>query len=276
VGGRQEELILDYYICISYLSNYFMNRSLVVIILFCIMAQISEAQLWKQKRFEALASVGTSQFFGDIGGFSNKANILGFKDFSFLQTRFNLNAGLKYKIMKDLNVRLNMTYGMLHATDKHGANESRGLESSTTIFEPAVIGEYYFIKSKLGDSYSFNAGKGATMKDLFSALEFYAFTGFGGLSYNVKGNDKLVALGMKSSGFTAVIPIGAGMNLLFRPEYNLGLEIGGRYTFSDYLDGFTSQQSSSNDVYYFLNVTFTYKIKTSDNGLPYFLRKNRF
>jgi hypothetical protein len=253
-----------------------MKRTLVVIILFCIVAQFSEAQLWKQKRYEAIAGIGTSQFFGDIGGFSKKIDILGFKDFSFMQTRFNLNVGLKYKIMKDLNVRLNLAFGMLHATDKRGSNESRGMESKTTIFEPALIGEYYFIKSKLGDSYLFSTGQGTTMKDFFSALEFYMFTGIGGLSYNAKGNDKLVAAGMQHSGFTGVIPLGVGVNLLFKPDYNLGLELGGRYTFSDYLDGYTSQYSSSNDVYYFFNVTFTYKIRTSSNGLPSFLSKRRF
>jgi hypothetical protein len=60
--------------------NIIMKRALVVIILFCLMAQISEAQLWKQKRYEAVAGIGTTQFFGDIGGFSKKVNILGIKD----------------------------------------------------------------------------------------------------------------------------------------------------------------------------------------------------
>jgi hypothetical protein len=67
-----------------------------------------------------------------------------------------------------------------------------------------------------------------------------------------------------------------GVNLLFKPDYNLGLELGGRYAFSDYLDGYTSQFSSSNDVYYFLNVTFTYKIRTNAKGVPSFLSKRRF
>jgi hypothetical protein len=166
---------------------------------------------------------------------------------------------------------------MLNATDDRGSNESRKMEARTTFFEPVLIGEYYFIKSKLGDSYLFSSGKSKRRTNLFSALEFYAFTGIGGLSYNVKGNAILEAdPKFKKSGFTAVIPVGVGVNLLFKPEYNLGVELGGRYAFSDYLDGYTSQHSSSNDVYYFLNVTFTYKIKTGSNGLPSFLSKRRF
>lgn len=253
-----------------------MKRTLVVIILFCIVLQFSEAQLWKQKRYEAVASIGTSTFFGDVGGYSKGENVIGFKDLSFLQTRFNIATGLKYKVLKDLNVRLNLAFGMLHATDDRGSNESRGMEAKTSIFEPTLTAEYYFIKSKLENSFLFSSGKGDRNGSIFQSLEFYAFTGIGGLSYNVKGNEELVAADQKSSGFTAVLPLGIGMNLLFKPEYNLGLEIGGRYSFSDYLDGYSSQYSSSNDVYYFFNVTFTYKIKTNAKGWPSFLSKNKF
>jgi hypothetical protein len=166
---------------------------------------------------------------------------------------------------------------MFHASDIRGSNETRGMDARVSIFEPAIIGEYYFIKSKLGDSYLFSSGKSGKGGSLFSALEFYTFTGIGGLSYNVKGNSVLIAdPKFKKGGFTAVIPVGVGLNLLFKPEYNLGLEIGGRYSFSDYLEGYTSQYSGSNDVYYFLNVTFTYKIRTNAKGVPLFLSKSRF
>jgi hypothetical protein len=254
-----------------------MKRAAVVIILFCFLLQISPGQeLWRRQRYEAMAGVGTTQFFGDVGGFSKGKNIIGLKDISFSQTRFNLSAGFKYRVLKDLNVRLNLAYGMLHATDKRGSNEARGYEASTSIFEPSVIGEYYFIKSSLGESYLFSSGRGGFNGNIFSALEFYTFLGVGGVSYNVSPNAKLEAVGQKSGGFAPVIPVGVGATLLFRPQYNLGIELGGRYAFSDYLDGYTSQHSSSNDVYYFLSVTFTYKIRTEDNGLPSFLSKRRF
>jgi hypothetical protein len=253
-----------------------MKRYLIVIILVCFVLQISDAQTWKQKRFEAMAGVGTTQFFGDIGGFSKKENILGLKDISFSQTRFNVNVSAKYRILKELNVRLNMVYGMMHATDSRGSNELRGYEARISVYEPSAMAEYYFIKSKLGDSYLFNQGKSTGNASILSAIEFYAFGGVGGLIYTVKGNDLLVARGLKSRGVTAVIPAGLGINILIAPQYNVGAEFGGRYSFSDYLDGYTAQQSSSKDVYYLLNVTFTYKFKTTSEGWPLFLSKKRF
>ncbi len=254
-----------------------MKRFSLVIIMLAFVAYLSDAQeIWKQKRLEAFAGIGTTQFFGDIGGFSKGKNIIGLKDISLHQTRYNISGGVKYKIVRDLNVRFNIAYGKLNATDTRGSNEGRGFSAKTTIIEPSFIAEYYFIKSGLGDSYLFSQGRTVRSSGLLETLEFYAFAGAGGLSYNAKLNAALAAQGMKHKGFTPVIPAGLGVNLLFSPEYTFGLELGGRYTFSDYLDGYTSQYSSSNDVYYFLNVCFVYKLKTNSSGMPLFLNKRRF
>ncbi|HUX59229.1 MAG TPA: hypothetical protein VMV77_19820 [Bacteroidales bacterium] len=222
------------------------------------------------KRYEAVAGLGPALFFGDVGGFSKTKNILGLRDMSFLQTRFDLNLNFKYRITQDINIRLSLSYGFLHATDKRGSNEARGYEASTSIFEPALIGEYYFIKNKAENSYLFSSGEGNGFQWLFKSLDFYVFTGIGGLNYSVKGNDALVNTGIESGGFTAVIPVGVGSTLIYSPDFNFGVEFGGRYSFSDNLDGYTSQYSSSNDVYYFFNFTVTYKLKTGANGLPSF------
>jgi hypothetical protein len=222
------------------------------------------------KRYEAVAGIGPTFFFGDIGGYSKTKNILGLKDMSFRQTRFNLNLNIKYRITADINARLSLAYGFLHATDTRGSNEGRGFEAAISIFEPALIGEYYFIKNRSERSYLFTKGRNGSGNGLLKSLDFYVFTGIGGLSYSIKGNDKLVAHGIDPGGFTAVIPGGLGTTLVYTPNFSFGLELGGRYTFTDNLDGYTSQYSSSKDVYYFFNFTITYKMKTGSNGLPSF------
>ncbi len=252
-----------------------MKRFVIILLGLFLLTQFSGAQLWKTKRYEAVAGIGTAQFFGDIGGFSQTDNILGIRDFSFRQTRFNINGGLKYRITQNLNAKLGLTFGMLHATDKRGSNEDRSMEATTTIFEPDLTGEFYFIKSQRENSYLFSRGRKTRFNNIISSLDFYVFTGIGGLAYGVKGNDVLVARGMEEGGFTAVIPAGVGVNLLIMPDYNLGMELGGRYAFSDYLDGYTSPYSRSNDVYYFFSFTFTYKLLTGRNGLPAFLNGGR-
>jgi hypothetical protein len=247
-----------------------MKRSILIILLFCLLAPLSEAQLWKLKRYEAVVGLGPTFFFGDIGGYSIGKNILGLRDLTYLQTRFDINFNLKYRINDDLNARLSLTYGFLHATDARGSNETRGYEASISILEPAIIGEYYFIKNRTENSWLFSKRRGPVLKGFFKSLDFYAFTGIGGLIYSIRGNDKLINHGIDPGGFTAVIPVGLGTVLIYSPDLNFGLELGGRYSFSDNLDGYTSQYSSSNDVYYFFNFTITYKLKTGPNGLPSF------
>ena len=242
---------------------------IILIVLFC-SYQVSEGQLWKLRKFEANAGIGTTQFFGDIGGYSPTENILGIKDLSINQTRMDLSTSLRYRIMIDVAVRFNLGFGYLHATDKRGSNELRGYDAVTYIFEPSFIGEYYFIKNDAENSYIFIKGRGKMFETLIKSLDFYVMGGIGGLSYNVKGNDALVARGLKNKGFTMTFPIGVGTSFVYSPDFNFGFELGYRYAATDYLDGYTSQYSKSNDVYYFLNVTVTYKMKTGKNGLPSF------
>ena len=251
-----------------------MKRSVLIIFLLCLIYTMTEnkaqGQLWKLKRWETVVGLGPSFFFGDIGGYTQGENLLGFKDLSFNQTRFNFNFNLKYRISNNFNARLSLTYAFFHASDVKGSNENRDFEATMSGFEPALLFEYYFIKNRAESSYLFSKGRGTGFGNVLRSLDFYAFTGMGGLAYTIKGNDKLVNHGLDPGGFNAVIPVGIGTTLIYSPNYNFGLEFGGRYSFSDNLDGYTSQYSNSNDVYYFLNFTVTYKLKTGPKGWPSF------
>jgi len=254
-----------------------MKRILVAVILLCFVFQVSSSQeIWKRKRYEVIAGLGTSHFFGDIGGYSQDENVLGLKDIITYQTRFNVNTGLRYRIIPSVSARLGFTYALFHATDEMGSNKERGMEATTSAFETALIGEYYFLKSKKDNSYLFNTGRKSKFNKMIESLDIYVFTGIGGLAYNVNGNDVLESENMPDGGFTAVIPFGIGLNTVVSPDYSLGIELGRRSTFTDYIDGYTSQYSNSNDVYYFLSLTFNYKIPTSYKGKPLFMGKRRF
>jgi hypothetical protein len=251
-------------------NDFLMKRPILIILLLVIVVHVSEAQLWKLKRIELSGGFGTSTFFGDIGGFSHGENSWGFKDITFMQTRYNLNFSAKYRITQVINARVSLSYGLLHATDERGSNETRAYEASTTIFEPSLIGEYYFVKNRAETSYLFNKGRGKGMIRLVKSLDFYAFTGIGGLSYSIDPNDKLAEHGLDSKGFTAVVPLGVGGTLSAYPNLKFGIELGFRYAFTDNLDGYTSQFSSANDVYYFFNLNVTYRLKIKKSIMPSF------
>ena len=242
-----------------------MKKLLIIIIALSFLSPAINAQLWRLRRFELSGGTGTTQFFGDIGGYSNKKNVLGIRDFTFKQTRFNINTNLRYRIAEDISLRVNLVYGLFHATDARGSNVKRGFECSTTFFEPSLIAEYYFIKNKEENSFIFLNDRETLLKSFFSSLDFYAFTGFGGLAYKVKPNDLLSPSVTKKGGLTAVVPLGLGVTMIYSDKINFGFEVGGRFTYSDNIDGYTSVSSQYNDVYHLVNFTVTYKINSGKN-----------
>jgi len=227
-----------------------------------------DLSLWNLRRYEFTVGMGMSQLFGDIGGFSPSLNLLGIKDMTLNHIRLNLYSSFKYRITDDISARFNLALGYFHSTDERGSNPDRGFESTTIFTEPSLMAEYHFFlytgpnKTKIR--------RPSSGQTIFSKIDLYLFTGLGGISYNIIPNEKLEPLVEKKIRFSAVVPLGIGANLIYSRSINIGLELEGRYAFTDYLDGYTSQYSKFNDIYYLLNLTLTYKIRTGSNGLPFF------
>jgi hypothetical protein len=253
-----------------------MKRLILLSLVVLMCAPYTTAQLWKMKRYEATAGLGTSQFYGDIGGYTIGENAIGLKDITFRQTMFNVNGAFRYFIIDNITARLSFTYAMFHATDARGSNEIRGYESYTNLFEPSLTGEYYFVRNRERNSFLFQRNRGlkrSRMRDFLNSIDGYAFTGIGGAGYNVFWRNVKFATerpDMKTSGFTAVIPLGIGAKVALDPNILIGVELSARYAFSDYLDGYTSQWSDRNDIYHTFSVTFNYRIRTARSGLPSF------
>lgn len=238
----------------------------IVLSLFLLMAfpVLWGQNLWDFNRLEVSAGIGSSFIFGDIGGFSRGKNLLGLKDLSHYSTRYNINGNVKYRLKKDLNLRLNLTTGRFHTSDKRGSNENRGFESKTSFFEPMMLCEYYFIKNKIENKYLFMKYDKKLLRHFFQYIDWYLMAGAGINTFNVDGNKALMdAVGYKEKSTAFVLPAGVGMSFVLLPKMNIGLELLGRYTFSDYIDGYHSKKhSKANDVYYTFNFTITYKMRS--------------
>ena len=254
------------------------KRLIMMCMVVSLTALFVSGQLWKMKRYEATAAIGTSQFYGDIGGFTIGENALGIRDLTFRQTRFSVNGSFRYFITDNIAARLSLTYLMTHADDLRGSNnDGRLFKTSSFIYEPALLGEYYFVRNRERNSFLFQTyryRRANRLRDFFRSVDVYALTGIGGAGYNVfYGNDKIQLKWdqdptLRRSGFTAVIPLGVGAKVAIDPNLLLGVELAGRYALSDYLDGYTSEWSKRNDVYHTFSVTLNYRIKTARNGFP--------
>lgn len=252
-----------------------MRRAILSFAVLLMAATVSTGQYWKTQRFELMGGMGTTQFFGDIGGYTPSENLLGLKDLTIKHTRYNVSVAGIYRVWKELNVRLNMTVGSFNSTDARGSNISRGFVSTTNFLETALLGEYYLFKNTAENSYLYTRKnilrtrpRTLDAKSRFfgfiARFDLYAFGGVGGLGYIVSANEALELRGYRDKGLALVIPAGLGGKVMMSPELSFGLELGGRYSFSDYIEGYTSQFSKYNDVYYFLNATVTYKFDTMD------------
>ena len=155
-----------------------MKKLLIVLFMYPFLCQIADAQLWKLHRLEVSGGIGTTQFFGDIGGYSNENNILGLRDFTFKQTRLDINTSVRYRLAENFSARVSLSSGWFHSTDARGSNITRGFESRTFFFEPTLIGEYYLIKNIEEKSFSFLKDKETVLHSIFKSLDFYVFTGF--------------------------------------------------------------------------------------------------
>lgn len=246
-----------------------MKRFLSVIFLVIMVYPAANGQLWKLRRFELTGSFGTSQFMGDIGGFTPGENALGFKDLTINNTRFSLGLGMRYRIYDKFSVKLDLNYGLLHATDVKGSNEGRDMEATTSVFEPGVRAEYYILKNSAESSYRFTKGQ-EIFASIIAKIDLYAYAGLAPIIYSVNPNENLLAVIEKDGGTALGIPLGVGINYLISPNSLIGIDMGYRLTTTDYIDGYTSQYSEHNDVYYFMTFVFTYKLKTSEKGLPSF------
>jgi hypothetical protein len=219
------------------------------------------SQLWKIRRLEFTIAPGITYFSGDLGKFSNKHYVIGFKDISMNNTGLNLSSSLRYRITDRINARANVSAGNFHSSDIRGAFVSRNFESMTLFLEPSLMAEYYIFRNGQEKSYLFQRKHKRPRADFLSSFDLYVFGGFGGLMWDVTPNYALAFKMNTSTGFTPVIPGGLGIDYNYSGIYKAGLELGGRYLLGDYADGY-SLSGSVNDAYQFVNFTFSWNIKT--------------
>ena len=246
-----------------------MKKIRIIIILCFITGLTGFSQRWKLKRYEAIIGVGTLNMFTDLG-VSNAESLLGLRiDF----TRPDIYIAARYKFSQDLSVKVGLAYGYGHSHDITNVRieGTEGFRSNTHMIEPSVTAEYYVKKEQRRYRSAAIYNRRGMLND-YSTWGIYFYGGLGGLYYDAvydftpRTNDKT-----KENGFTLIIPGGIGVKYIFSDKIVFGYEIGPRYVFSDYLDGFKPPSSKSNDVYWLTTFTLAYKIRTTRRNLPYFL-----
>lgn len=231
-----------------------------ILVFFFITVFSGFSQSRRSSPYELIIGLGSSNFFGDIGGTADEENWFGLKDLRLNYSRPSLHVGFRYFMLDKVALRGSLTVSMFTDSDKGSKNEERGFVFSTYLAEPAVMGEYFVFR----DVQMF--GPRVNRKGLlrnYSTFSLYIFAGIGGVFYHVNPNEALaerqVALGIKPGIASIVLPAGAGIKYGIRDIIDIGIETGGRYAFTDRLEGYTSKFSRAKDIYYLTHINVIYR-----------------
>jgi len=173
---------------------------------------------------------GIANYKGDL-----QYNPKGGKQISFKQPNFSAGFGLHYEISSKLYARFAMTFGKIGADDKkQRGQEQRNLNFFSPVFDVMLGAEYWII-----DPYEHK-------------IIPYAFAGLGYFHFNPYTYDAsrqkvfLQPLHTEGQGSVAgreeyslsgfCIPFGGGVKFPLSDNVRLGVELGLRKTFTDYLD----------------------------------------
>lgn len=237
-----------------------MRKLLVFILLFSLIANVSDAQHGKRRkgnfgrkkppyRYELVGSLGVANFLGDLGG-ANQIGTNGLKDLELVMTRPAMGAGMRFKIASHFSAKGNFYWGIIRGDDKltqEPFRNTRNLNFKSNIFELSGQIEFKFSRDQKGHVYMIKGVRGMKRKE----RDLYLFAGGGGVYFNPKGKYldnkwyKLQPLGTegellpgakKYSRITGLISLGGGFRLSLNRYWGVGFELGMRKTFSDYMD----------------------------------------
>ena len=224
---------------------------------------LSFSQRWKMERLEITAGFGASNYFGDIGGTMDKNNWLGLKDIDLFSTRPNVNFGARYRLNEEMNIRGNLVFAYLEGDDLKSRNEARNYAFSSSVYEFTVVYEYSIIPENNPVNYTLNSLMDG-LRSNNANLNTYVFGGLGLNFFDVKAMKELADSDRfdPSTSTSLVVPLGVGIKYPIASGIHVSLEVGGRWTTTDYLDGLTTRYSTANDVYYFSMLNVVIKINT--------------
>jgi opacity protein-like surface antigen len=186
----------------------------------------------------ALSSGAQDLHLNLFAGSSNYSGDLQDKRFTFSQSNLAGGVGLSYDLSKKFSIGTGITFGTISANDKYGRNSYRNLNFTSKLTEVNLRLEYYF--TPLGEHFA--------TPYVFAGVAVYHFNPY---TTDTAGKKTfLKPLSTEGEGFVAgknsynltqmAIPFGAGVKFSLSDNINVGVEVGYRKLFTDYLDDVSS------------------------------------
>ncbi|GJM36597.1 MAG: hypothetical protein DHS20C18_55980 [Saprospiraceae bacterium] len=202
-----------------------------------------------------------SKFEGGIflGGANFQGDLVGPDLFMLEQTTFAYGLNFRYHLSHAFALRANLLHGKLKGDDSNFDRlKERGFSFQTPLTEFSVQFEWDILGKRSSISPYFFGGLGFTF--------FKPKTHYGDLEAKPL-NLKKIDQDRKGDYATTLptIPMGLGIKIDLSEKWVLGLELGMRTAFSDYLDGVSQAGNpDKNDWYSFYGTTITHRFGMKD------------
>ncbi len=220
--------------------------------------------------FFALYSNAQNLHLNLFAGASNYSGDLQDKRFTFSQSNLAGGIGASYDLSPKFSLRTGVTFGTISANDKYGRNSYRNLNFTSTLTEVNLELEYDI--TPLGAHFA--------TPYVFAGVAIYHFNPY---TTDTSGNKTyLKPLSTEGEGFVAgknnynltqmAIPFGAGVKFSLSDNVNVGVEIGYRKLFTDYLDDVSSTYVDQTTLLSNRGseaVELAYRANELKNGNPY-------
>ncbi|RSK30146.1 DUF6089 family protein [Hymenobacter metallilatus] len=210
----------------------------LLLVLALVASEASAQQFSKRKQYNSVGlTLNGMAYFGDI---TPKPSIPSFRPGA---TRPNVGLNITRRFAPRISGRASLSYGRITGDDAKAADQTdpeakyrynRNMNFRNDILELAATGIFDLIENR---------------NNYIKRPDFvpYVFAGVGVIHHNPKGLDadgNIVALQPlktegQSSGYSLtqfVIPFGAGARYKLNKSFDIGIELGFRKTFTDYLD----------------------------------------
>jgi hypothetical protein len=223
-----------------------MNKIILSLIAFVLLSYQAKSQYNIDYGF----AMGTANYLGDIGGKEKEGRPF-ILDMQWGQTRTNFGAFIRYRFHNKISYKVSLNWVRLQGADslsQNPARVARNLNFRNDVIENAHTFEYVFFEMH---------DLGNTRRYLWS-FKTYAYTGAGLFYNNPKQfyDYRWVALqplqtegaANKYSRIQACVPIGVGAYFTHRNNARIGIDIGWRFAFTDYIDDISSTYASDKDL----------------------------
>lgn len=191
-----------------------------------------------QYNLDVGVSLGVSNYLGELGGPKGSPKN-SFMDMNLDATNFSGGAFARYRFHNRFAGKMALNYVRLASADSltdDPIRRARNLSFKTDVIELSTTVEYYFWTiGDLNRTGRYRNDFKAYIFGGFSAFYFNPTAEYQGKTYNLR---ELRTEGQSSEyeKVSFALPFGGGFYFTFQRNFRIGMEIGYRATFTDYLD----------------------------------------